>query len=125
MWTWLNDNGTALAIALTVIPIVWSSIRYLEQKKKELEQERFKTYHSLITQLVSGENGVTLLDRQVVCIYELRRFKEYYPVSYRTLNGLRTQWAQNPMNQRLIHEIDLAICYIRNRMPRAETYEKH
>jgi hypothetical protein len=49
--TWFTSNAQTLsiivAILIAVVPAVWSFIKYLDLKNKELRHERFKIYTSL------------------------------------------------------------------------------
>jgi len=86
----------------------------------EAKRVRFETYHSLIKQLVERENPdqPMRLDRQIAVIYELRNFKDYFPVTLRILTGLKTDWADyGPIDKRarLMEELDLAIAYIQKK----------
>lgn len=121
IWKWLNENGTALGVLLAVVPLVWTAISYLRQKKKELAQQRFEVYHRLIDELVRGRPGGPFLDSQIAVVFELRRFPEYYQVSRRILRHLRVGWSQKPTNQPLIEEMDLALTFIRKKAGRAES----
>lgn len=56
------------------------------------------------------------VDRQAAIIYELRNFKRYYPVSYRTLKGLQKNWTENGVYPRLLEEISLSISFLENKV---------
>jgi hypothetical protein len=119
IWTWLNENGTALGIILTLIPIAWVSYQYVLIKKEEERRVKFSTFHTLVKQLVERESAdqPMKLDRQIAVIYELRNFKEYFPVTSRILTGLREDWGPTygppDKRKRLIDEIDLTLEYIK------------
>ena len=115
--TWLTANAQIIsiivAILTAVIPAVWTFVRYLDLKNKELQHERFKIYHELIRNLVEPDaSGQRMsIDRQIAVVYELRNFKEYFEVTLRMLEGLRETW-NDPRFERLRNEIDHAIQYI-------------
>jgi hypothetical protein len=91
--------------------------RYMKIKSEESRQKKFKIYHKLIRELVEpgDQNRSMMLDRQVAIVFELRNFKNYFPVSIRILQGLRRTWS-NPAYERLIEEIDLSIAYGEKKM---------
>ena len=117
IWKWLTDNGTALGVILALLPIAWVAVQYIVIKKAEDRRARFITYHDLIKHLVESENpNVPIrLDRQIAVIYELRNFRDYFPVTVRILKGLKSTWSslEPPVNRnRLMEEIDLTIEHI-------------
>jgi hypothetical protein len=121
VWKWLNDNAGVIGVLFVVLPLAWSAWEYLRLKRREIQQHRFQTYHKLIQQLVEREdpNHPLKLDRQIAVVFELRNFKEYFPVTLRILKGLREDWeehsAGDPHN-RLVHEIDLSIAFIETKV---------
>lgn len=59
------------------------------------------------------------LDRQIAVIFELRNFKEYFPVTLRILKGLKVSWAEYGSEEkrgRLQKELDLSIEYIESKL---------
>ena len=115
--TWFINNAQILsiivAILVAVVPALWTFIRYLNLKNKELQHERFKIYHELIRELVQPDTpGQPMsMDRQIAVVFELRNFKEYYELSLRMLEGLYETWA-DPRFSRLLKEIQHTIKYI-------------
>jgi len=121
IWKWFNENGTALGIVLALIPIIWAAIQYILIRRAEERRVRFTTFHNLIKQLVEREspNEPKHLDRQIAVIYELRNFKEYFPVTLRILKGLKSDWdSYGPpeKRKRLIEEVDLTIKHIERKV---------
>ncbi len=117
IWTWLNNYAGALGVLFVVLPLAWSAWAYLSLKRRELREHRFQTYHKLIQQLVEREdpNLPMKLDRQIAVVFELRNFKEYFPVSLRILKGVREDWQDygpKSKRDRLLHEIDESIKFI-------------
>jgi hypothetical protein len=117
MWEWIGKNSSQLGILFAVIPIVWAAVQYLWAQRNELKHRRFETYHELIKSLVQREepNQPMMLDRQIAIIFELRNFKEYYPVSLRILRGLKESWSDygsEDKRYRLQAELDESISYI-------------
>ncbi len=117
IWTWLNDNAGALGVLFVVLPLAWSAWAYLSLKRRELREHRFQTYHKLIQQLVEREdpNLPMKLDRQIAVVFELRNFKEYFPVTPRILKGLREDWQDHgpeSKRNRLLQEIEESIKFI-------------
>tara|TARA_B100000767_G_C19237238_1_gene317730 strand:+ start:24 stop:383 length:360 start_codon:yes stop_codon:yes gene_type:complete len=113
MWEWIGKNSTQLGILLAVIPIAWAAVQYLWAQRNELKHRRFETYHDLIKKLVQSEDPdqTMMLDRQIAIIFELRNFKEYYPVSLRILRGLKDTWSDDK-RRRVREEIDESINFI-------------
>ena len=59
------------------------------------------------------------LDRQIAVIFELRNFKEYFPVTLRILRGLKESWADygpKEKRNRLHEELDESISYIERKL---------
>ena len=122
-WKWLNDNAGALGVLIVVVPVAWSIWAYLRLKRREIREHRFETYHKLIQQLVEREdpNLPMRLDRQIAVVYELRNFKEYFPVTLRILKGLREDWQDygpESKRNRLLQEIDESIKFIESKTRR-------
>jgi hypothetical protein len=120
-WQWLTDNGTALGVVLALIPIVWAVVQFILIKKADERRLSFTTFHNLIKQLVEPENPnqPLFLDRQIAIIFELRNFKNYYPVTLRILKGLKSTWAvpvQDANRQRLMEELELTIKHIERKL---------
>jgi len=104
---WDKILGVLIAYFSLVLPIY----KFLQDKRKEERNKQFENYHKLIDELVGGQSGRTImLDRQVAIIFELRNFKEYYPVTSRILNGLKINWVNS--DKRLLEEIALTEKYI-------------
>ena len=121
IWKWFNDNGGALGVVLVLIPLAWAIFTYLSVKKQELKERRFEAYHKLIQKLVERENPdlPMLLDRQIAIVFELRNFKEYFPVTLRIMKGLKETWAEygpKEKRSRLHTELDLAIEHIESKL---------
>lgn len=123
MWNWLNTNAGVisliLAVVLTIGPLIFSALRYINLRADELRFKKFEIYHRLIRQLVEPEPGsdAVYIDRQIATIYELRNFPEYYEVSVRILRGLKESWAGSPLAlPRLLEEIDYAMLYMNGRL---------
>jgi hypothetical protein len=108
---YFNDNwdkilGVLIAYFSLVIPI----LKFLQDKRKEERNKRFENYHKLIDALVGGQQGIQVMrDRQIAIIFELRNFKDYYPVTMRILSGLKTTWGSDPG---ISNEISLTEKYI-------------
>ncbi|MBM4132536.1 MAG: hypothetical protein FJ245_02105 [Nitrospira sp.] len=121
IWKWLNDNAGALSIVLVIIPLAWSAYTYFSIKKADQKERRFLAYHRLIKQLVEREdpNQPMRLDRQIAVIFELRNFKEYFPVTLRILRGLKESWVDygpEGKRNRLHAELDESISYIERKL---------
>lgn len=106
---WDKIIGITLAYFALILPIK----KYLQDKRLQEKDIRFHNYHKLIDELVGANNQTPMLDRQIAIIYELRNFKDYYPVTLRILKGLRSTWTNS--HQRLIDEIDMTISHIEKR----------
>lgn len=105
---WDKILGVLIAYFSLILPIY----KFLQDKRKEERNKRFENYHKLIDELVGGQpDKQVMLDRQIAIIFELRHFKEYFPVTLRILTGLKTTWANS--YQRLHDEIALTEEYIK------------
>ncbi len=116
-WDWLGNNSGQLAILVAAIPIAWAAVRYLRLQRAVLKHRRFETYHELVKRLVQREdpNQPMMLDRQIAIVFELRNFKEYYPLTIRILAGLKNSWrdyGSEGERERLMNEIQYTIEYI-------------
>lgn len=102
-----------IGIIVGYISIIQPIIGLTRSQNRINKEQRFKTYHELIDHF-SGANGTPKLDRQIAVAYELRRFKEYHPVTKRIL----TDWkninlsATDNNQNRLIKEIEETLLYI-------------
>lgn len=94
------------------IPLWLSVLSYITGKR----DKRFESYHKLIDDLVGRDDGLPYIDRQVAIIYELKRFKEYYPITLKILTALKSYWRtaaqQNIHILRVLEEIDLTVDHI-------------
>jgi hypothetical protein len=118
--SWLTANAEVIsiivAILLALVPAVWTYIRYLGLKSKELQHERFKIYHGLIRELVQPDppGQAMAMDRQIAVVFELRHFPEYFELTLRLLEGLRDTWVNHGFD-RLTQEINSTIDFIAER----------
>ena len=121
MWGWLNSNAGAIGVFLGAFPvlgIVWGAWNYIRIRRAEYKRLRFETYHRLIKELVEATPKKPLfIDRQIVVVYELRNFQEYFEVSARILEGSKEFWKDiqkdKPEVGRLLQEMALTIDYIK------------
>lgn len=116
--SWTNVIGLLAILA----PIIWAVCQHYSNLKQERQIKEFDNYHRLIKELVQPEKSDERMyvDRQAAIIYELRNFKRYYPITYRTLKGLEEKWAENNVYPRLIEEIQLAITFLENNVTKKE-----
>jgi hypothetical protein len=105
---------TAVPVVISMVVLAVSASKYVRNRSRELEQQRFENYHMILDWLVAGRGGHILLDSQIACVYELRKYKEYKDVSIRILEGSKVSWSNNPGITRLITEIDLTLNYLRD-----------
>jgi len=88
-------NLTILISVVTgLCTAIWAVWQYLDTRKREQKLKEFEIYHKLIKELVQAEETQSgkekiFIDRQSAIVYELRHFKRYYPLSYRTLISLK------------------------------------
>lgn len=57
-----------------------------------------------------------MLDRQIGIIFELRNYPEYFEVTKRILFDLRSKWANDSANERIIREIKYTEFYMETYM---------
>ena len=105
--------GLLIAYFSLIVPIQ----QYLGQRRVEEKDKRFNNYHRLIKELVSpdSQSQVIMIDRQIAVIFELRNYSDYYELSKRILEDLKTIWQPHESSARLINEIELTLRYIDNR----------
>ena len=120
---------TMISILIGVIAIIIPIYKYLFDKKVQMGDMRFNTYHLLVKKLVEkellkenvidhklgllhNEYGI-MQDRQIAVIYELRNFPEYFESTQRLLEKLKTQWETDPFNAPVIIEISYTLSYIK------------
>jgi hypothetical protein len=116
------DYTIVISVITGSFTILWTVYQYIDTKKREQNLNEFENYHKLIKELVQPEvtpkgEDVLYVDRQAAIIYELRHFKRYYELSYRTLKGLKEKWEKVP-NQfpRLIEEINLSLEFLEKKI---------
>lgn len=114
----ININNVTILVGL--ITLIWSIWKYFDTKKRAQDLQEFENYHRLIKELVQPENGVEgemYVDRQTSIMFELRHFKRYYPISLRTMIGLRNKWEKVPEQfPRLLEEAELTIKYLERKI---------
>jgi hypothetical protein len=103
-----NNWGTIITILLAYFLLILPIQKYLQDRRLQEKDIRFRNYHELIDRLVGAGGKAAMLDRQIAIIYELRNFKDYYPVTLRILKGLKEKWGDN----RVSDEINLTISHI-------------
>ena len=102
-----------IGILVGYISIIQPIVGLTRSQNRINKEQRFKTYHELVDHF-SGANGTPKLDRQIAVVFELRRFKEYHPVTKRIL----TDWKNLQLNatdqnqNRLIEEINKTLSFI-------------
>lgn len=102
-----------IGIIVGYISIIQPIIGLTRSQNRINKEQRFKTYHELIDHF-SGANGRPQLDRQIAVVYELRRFKEYHPVTKRILTDWKSSLDANDNNhKRLIKEMEETLAFIK------------
>jgi hypothetical protein len=114
MLSWISVNAPALGTIVTLLAVLFPSVQYVLTKKSEDKKHTFAAYHKLIGDLVDTPNPK--LDRQIAIIFELRNFKDYFPVSIRLLEGIKEDWINQEIKPRIFKEIDLTVNYMKNKM---------
>ncbi|MFS2003903.1 hypothetical protein ACEN9F_09785 [Duganella sp. CT11-25] len=114
-----NTYSGLASVVLALIPLAWATFGWISIKKQENAARQFETYHRLINDIVDngGTNGVPKVDRQIAAIFELRKFRPYFPISFRILTALKATWTlpSSAIHNRLTHEIQLTLDYIEDR----------
>jgi hypothetical protein len=108
------DLSILIGFLVSIGTLIWTVYKYYDEKKREQNRIEFETFHKLIKELVQPDPDlkITFIDRQAAIVFELRHFKRYYPLSYRTLIGLKNLWKDKPELKRLIEEIDLTLAFL-------------
>lgn len=83
-----------IVIGLAYFTALLPLYKYLQEKRIEEKDKRFRNYHKLIDDLLGGAGKNLMLDRQIAIVFELRNYKEYYPVTLRILKGLTENWVK-------------------------------
>ncbi|MDD3897276.1 MAG: hypothetical protein PHU04_05590 [Candidatus Peribacteraceae bacterium] len=107
----LSTAPNTVTVLLTAISLISAAFWALFQYGQKNKDKRFSTYHDLVDQLVNEQRNpdrIIKLDRQIAVVYELRNFKNYFPVSIRILNGFKGVCT----DKRIIEEIDLTVQYM-------------
>ena len=104
----------SLLVPLLAFAFAFSSYRYINVKRGEQAQQRFKNYHELIHKLVkAGSDGIGM-DSQKAIIFELRNYREYKQVTIRILEGLKVSWSKHSA---LTEEIELTLANLNRLRP--------
>ncbi len=111
----IESYGLLIGGLATTVAFIWLVCQFFNIKRKEYQAKEFETFYYLIKQLVDPDrsNAETFVDEQAAVVFELRRFKRFFPFTLRTLKGLRGKWSKSESRYpRLVEELDLAIEYI-------------
>jgi hypothetical protein len=111
---WLSSNTATLSIMGAAVAFIWSTTQQMVQRKAEAREREFQAFHKLVKELVSPDSSdkVMWLDRQAAVAFELRHFPLYYEFTERMLVSLRKKWANDPIEARVIEEIDHTLKHI-------------
>jgi hypothetical protein len=107
---WDKIIGISLAFFTVLLPLH----QFITSKNLGQRDKRFQSYNKLIDDLLSTEKPG--LERQIAIIFELRNFKEYYPVTLRILEGLQQSLKDTEVAKkfpRVITEIELTKRFIK------------
>lgn len=92
---WIASNAPGLTVLAAGATGIWGAAQWIFAKLAERKKARFETYHGLVKDLTMGDGGPLMADRQAATVYEMRRFPEYYPVSVKILDNLKTFWSES------------------------------
>lgn len=109
IFNFIKDYTVAISLILLIPTGGWGVYKF----HKHIKDQRFRTYHDLLDQLVNEQrypDRKIKLDRQIAIIFELRNFPEYFEVTKRIFEGLKEDWSEG--SPRAIKEIDLTLQYI-------------
>jgi hypothetical protein len=102
---------SVITVAGAAISFVIGLIKYLDQRKREERNARFKMLHDLMGPIVArGErpNEPLALSQQVAAVYELQHFADYAYASVPILEDMRARWQKEketpPLLMRAIDE---------------------
>ncbi len=107
IWNALKSEGAAIGIILTILTALWTALRSLAQRRREVQAQIFGIYHQLIQKLVSPDEkgNPPKMDVQIAAVFELRRFPAYFDLSLDILNGLQELWRSEKDIKRLLDEM--------------------
>jgi hypothetical protein len=114
---WVQQHAVSLGLMGSFIVGLFPLYQYLSTKHTENKNNEFSNYHRLVGDLV--DPATPRLDRQIAVVYELRNFKNYFSVSIRILEGVKTSWSRTPTTPdlpRIIKEIDLAVLFMKQEL---------
>jgi len=107
-----------IALVTVYIAIIQPIVNFTRAQNIANRDKRFEIYHKLID-IFAGAGGAAMLDRQIAIAFELRRFRDYYPVTIRILTDWKRVHQNSPAPMtRLMEEMDLTIKFINSRTRR-------
>ena len=114
-----KSYGSQISAVGAAISFIFAAYKFQSERKAAHYWKEFEVYHKLMKELVeppSDSKGL-YIDRQAAILFEMRNFKRYYPLTFRTLKGLEEKWQAVP-NQfpRILQELDLTIKYIEKKL---------
>lgn len=93
----------------------WAVWKYFDQRKNELNDRRFNSFHRLIKELVQATDGALSLDRQMAVIFELRNFPAYKDLITRILKNFLEAIKNHDKSGILTNEINETLTYFATR----------
>ncbi len=111
----LNTYAAGITILLTAVAAAFKFGQLVNIKRQDSKQRRFENYHELIKKLNQSDTpGVPIkLYRQVAVVYELRKYREYKPVTQRILRAwLASRDVNDPALKPLYEEMQLTIDHL-------------
>lgn len=116
--TFLLNNFAAITASLTALvacfSFVFSLIKWLDSRNREINNQRYLQYRELIRVLSPvGEEKVSLQE-QILCIILLKEFKEYYKTTKEVffnpqiINRANNEWKKNilPEVEKVLRQIE-------------------
>jgi hypothetical protein len=102
--TFLLNNFAAITASLTALvacgSFVFSLIKWLDSRNRELDNQRYLQYRELI-KVISGGQGV-LAHEQILCVHLLLKFKDYHKTTSRIFSNAAVLKIMNDNWQKII-----------------------
>ena len=99
-------------IALPLVTILFSAMRFFHDREDERAREQFRVYHKLIADISRGKDDQGQphkLVSQLAYIYELRNFPAYADLTANLLQRLAKEWQENEPTPKNMGALQAAI----------------
>jgi len=81
-----------MALSVPAISAAGAGVAFVFGRVIEHRKSRFETFHRLLANLVRGVGDKPFADEQIAALFELRRYRHYYPILPGILRNLTATW---------------------------------